>query len=145
MIDLQTRNLTRLRVNNNNGVDLLGGLPTSTTAGLPAAGNAGRLYRVTDGVRGLWMDNGSFWWSLNAKRVNVSEFGAVGDGSTNDTTAIQNAVNAIDWAKGGMLQFEPGRTYLVTQITLPRVQQYDVYSHVLIQGYGALKARPARP
>lgn len=45
--------------------------------------------------------------------VSVKDFGAVGDGATDDTEAIQAAVNA-----GQPLSFPPG-TYIVTTITLP--------------------------
>lgn len=49
--------------------------------------------------------------------VSVKDFGAVGDGVTNDTTAIQNAVNSA-YAAGVDLYIPPG-TYLITStITL---------------------------
>lgn len=45
---------------------------------------------------------------------NVKSFGAVGDGTTNDTAAIQAAINAIvATGKGGLLYFPPG-TYKIT-------------------------------
>jgi hypothetical protein len=43
-------------------------------------------------------------------RVRVEQFGAVGDGTTDSTTAIQNAKNRV--AAGGVLEFGPG-TFLV--------------------------------
>ena len=46
--------------------------------------------------------------------VSVSQFGAVGDGKTNDTAAIQSALNYIK-ANGGTLNFEAGRTYIVSK------------------------------
>src|SRR5262249_4389858 len=46
--------------------------------------------------------------------VNVSQFGAVGDGRTNDTAAIQSALNYIR-ANGGTLNFEAGHTYIVSR------------------------------
>lgn len=50
--------------------------------------------------------------------VNVKDFGAIGDGVTEDGEAIENAVAAI--ANGGTVFFPPG-TYLCTQrINLPR-------------------------
>jgi len=45
-----------------------------TQAGLPTAGTTGRLARVTNTTRGLWMDQGAQWFPLNAKVVNVQEF-----------------------------------------------------------------------
>ena len=63
-----------------------------------------------------------------AVTVSVKTYGAVGNGTTNDTTAIQAASNAIP-ASGGILLFPPG-VYLVTsQITVP--------SNTIVQGQGA--------
>lgn len=45
--------------------------------------------------------------------VSVKDFGAVGDGVTDDTTAIQNAVNAAS-----EVRFTPGKTYIVSPQTL---------------------------
>lgn len=43
--------------------------------------------------------------------VTPEMFGAKGDGSTNDTTAIQNAVN-----NGGLIVFTTGKTYLTSSV-----------------------------
>ena len=96
----------------------------STFAGLPAAGTAGRLARVTNTIRGLWMDQGSQWFSLAGEIVNVKEFNAKGDNSTNDTTAITAAINAAN-AAGSLylpstLYFPPG-LYKVATNTLPTI------------------------
>lgn len=48
--------------------------------------------------------------------TNVKQYGAVGDGSTDDTTAISNANTAVA-ATGGTLYFPPG-TYITTTQTL---------------------------
>ena len=89
-----------------------------TKAGLPAAGTAGRLARVTDTTRGLWMDQGSQWFGLSGEIVNVKEFGAVGDDTTNDSTAIANAITAA--GVGGTVVFPaPATAYrLAATITL---------------------------
>lgn len=42
------------------------------------------------------------------------DFGAVGDNSTDDTSAIQNAINAADAAGGGTIQLTSGKTYKTT-------------------------------
>jgi pectate lyase-like protein len=59
---------------------------------LPSA-TAGKLARVSDTLRGLWMAQGAQWFSLQGGVVNVRDFGATGDGTTNDTTAINAAIS----------------------------------------------------
>src|SRR5262249_32653146 len=63
--------------------------------------------------------------------VNVSQFGAVGDGRTNDTAAIQAALNYIR-ANGGTLNFEAGHTYIVSR-SLAIANAHDF----MIDGNGA--------
>lgn len=46
---------------------------------------------------------------------NVKSFGAVGDGVTDDTVAVQSGIDAINAQGGGTLFFPPG-TYMLTQI-----------------------------
>ena len=46
--------------------------------------------------------------------VSVAQFGAVGDGKTNDTAAIQAALNYVE-AHGGTLNFVAGHTYIVSK------------------------------
>lgn len=50
---------------------------------------------------------------LEALVFDVLRFGAVGDGVTDDTAAIQSAINALIAAGGGTLYFPPG-TYKIT-------------------------------
>ena len=45
--------------------------------------------------------------------INVKDYGAVGDGVTDDTTAINEAFAAA-MTLGGMVWFEPGKTYLIS-------------------------------
>ena len=49
--------------------------------------------------------------------ANVLDYGAKGDNATNDTTAIQAAIDAVFAAGGGTVYFPQG-TYLVTGLTL---------------------------
>lgn len=88
-------------------------IPSSTKASLPTPSpeTAGQLFRVTDDVRGLWMDQGTQWFSLSGEIVNVREFGAKGDGITDDTAAIQNAINTAA-SFHGIVYLPPG-TYLI--------------------------------
>lgn len=61
--------------------------------------------------------------------VSVKDFGAVGDGVTNDTAAIQAAVNAVGTAGGGTVYF-PAGTYLVSATIAVN------YSNVYLRGEG---------
>jgi hypothetical protein len=63
--------------------------------------------------------------------VSVKDFGAVGDGTTDDTTAIQAAIDAI--ASGGELVFPPG-TYKITSV-ISKTFANNV--RIRIHGYGA--------
>jgi len=49
--------------------------------------------------------------------VNVKDFGAVGDGVTNDTTAIQNAITIVGTSGGGIVYF-PSGTYLSSGVSI---------------------------
>lgn len=64
-----------------------------TKAGLPAAGEEGRVIRVTNDLKGIWLDNGTV---IKPYRyvANVRDFGAIGDGVADDTVAIQAAIDA---------------------------------------------------
>lgn len=87
-----------------------------TKAGLPAAGTAGRLARVTDDIRGLWMDTGTKWVSVTGE-ANASDFGAKCDDSSDDTIALQNAVNILN--TGVKLRIGPGRCLISSTINFP--------------------------
>jgi len=58
--------------------------------------------------------DGLIW---NQQWFNVKAYGAVGDGSTNDTAAIQAAVDAAEVA-GGIVYFPPAEYKLDTQVTV---------------------------
>ncbi len=64
---------------------------------------------ISDGTEDL--TNGG-WWEISEPIISVLMFGAVGDGAADDTTAIQNAVNAAIAAKG--LLYFPSGTYKTT-------------------------------
>lgn len=71
----------------------LGDIPSYSFSGLPAAGVAGRLARVSDTDGGLWMDT-SLAWSKVSIPINPMDapFNAKLDGVTDDSAAIQAAL-----------------------------------------------------
>ena len=48
----------------------------------------------------------------------ITTYGAVGDGTTNDAAAIQAAVDAASAAGGGVVRVPAGRTFLSGSVTL---------------------------
>ncbi|MFI8830553.1 right-handed parallel beta-helix repeat-containing protein [Streptomyces afghaniensis] len=62
--------------------------------------------------------------------VNVETFGAVGDGVTDDTLAIQAALDLAHESGGGLVQFTPGKTYAVSTFL-------TVFDYTTIYAYGA--------
>jgi hypothetical protein len=62
--------------------------------------------------------------------VNVETFGAVGDGITDDTLAIQAALDLAKASGGGLVQFTPGKTYAVSTFLV-------VYDYTTVYAYGA--------
>lgn len=66
--------------------------------------------------------------------IDVTTFGAKADGETDDTAAIQNAIDSVG-PTGGTVLFPPG-TYRVTSVGLKAGVRY--------LGYGATIKRPAR-
>ena len=74
---------------------------------------------------------------LNAVRmvINVKEYGAVGDGVTDDTVAIQAAIDSLT-DEVGTLFFPPG-IYVANNLILDSEDTAKVPKYLLIKGYGA--------
>lgn len=72
-----------------------------------SADNGGTIIVGNDGGR---------WYRTQSTNFTVRQFGARGDGVTDDTTAIQNAINAVVSSLGGTLEFPQG-TYLCGSLT----------------------------
>lgn len=70
-------------------------------------------------------------WQLAAGVVSPETFGAVADGSTDDTAAIQAAIDFTEAMGGGTIRFTSGLTYAATSaVTVSGAK-------VRIEGYGA--------
>jgi hypothetical protein len=67
-------------------------------------------------------------FSAHATAVNVMDYGAIGDGITNDNAAIQSAINFQRDAPGGGEVYVPAGTYLVNDLRL--------YSDITLRGAG---------
>ena len=94
-------------------------------------------FRHSAKIDGRELDANFDHLSLNMPFYNARDYGALGDGSTDDASKIQTALNAINSAGGGTLFFHEG-TYIVgTKLT--------VYSNTTLLGesYGSvtLKAK----
>jgi hypothetical protein len=62
--------------------------------------------------------NGSLWENaLGLSHFDVLHYGAVGDGVTDDTEAIQDAIDAASAAGGGIVLLPPGRYALTPSVT----------------------------
>ena len=72
--------------------------------------------------------------------LNVKEFGAVGNGLTNDSTAIQTALDAVSSTFGGIVYFPPGEYLITTGLTISKS-----YTAMVGAGWGSavLKANGA--
>lgn len=92
----------------------------------------GQIYRLKDSIRGLWAINqAGFAFALNGEVANLAEFGAVGDGLTDDTAAFNAAIAALISYGGGTLLVPPG-TYRLLSAPNP------ITAGVLIQGLGGI-------
>lgn len=73
--------------------------------------------------------------------VNVKEFGAVGDSVTNNTTALQNALNYLHSIGGGTLEIPEGDYIINGLITIPNdgvvTSNHYTMNSIVIKGAGA--------
>jgi parallel beta-helix repeat protein len=79
-------------------------------------------------INGAWVE---FVNNSQSLEFNVKDYGAVGNNSTDDTTAIQSALNACNTAGGGTVYFPKG-IYIANPNT-----GLNVYSNTIIKGDGA--------
>lgn len=92
-------------------------LPSLTTlARVALTQEAGHIVWDSD-VEALFVSDGTTWSQIvggTGIYFNVSDYGATGDGSTDDYTAIASAMTAASAVTSGVVYFPPG-TYLVSQ------------------------------
>jgi len=62
-----------------------------------------------------------------AQTVSVKDFGAVGDGITDDTTAIQNAIDSLPASKGGRIYFPQGIYAISSTIDISNMFSVSLY------------------
>lgn len=106
-------------------VTSLAQLTESTYAALPAPGAAGSLRKVTDSVRGVWMDTGVLWVQQYGQIINVQDFGATGNGIDDHLTPITNALAAM---RSGDAVFFPQGDYPVSAaMTLPALDNIRIF------------------
>jgi len=92
---------------------------TTGTAYPSASCEAGEeFYRTDDGTRYTCVDTDT-WRTVPVDELNVKDYGAVGDGSTDDTVAIQAALDAVAAAHSSL--YFPKGVYKITD-TLEVVQ-----------------------
>ncbi len=102
---------------------------------VPAGATQGRLYFNTktatpDGNRNtLYVDMGTQLYHLGREARNVKAFGAKGDGSTQDLTAIQAALDDLG-DTGGIVFFPPGEYRINSTLYIPDDKQ------VILEGSG---------
>jgi len=93
-------------------------------ADLPAL-TAGELGFATD-TRELYIGSSVGNIRVHGDYITPEMYGAKGDGVTDDTTAIQAALTAINASGGGLLLFAANKTYIIDTVT--------VYSNTTIMG-----------
>ena len=88
----------------------------------------GGPYRMVAATTGAYVDNGgniivandgSVWELINSGNLNVAQFGAKGDGVTDDTTKFTAALGALG-SGGGKITIPPGKKYYIgSNLTIP--------------------------
>jgi len=108
--------------------------PGGGSPGLPASGPTGAGQGISSPSAGVS--------SFVQTSFNIRAFGANGDGSTDDTAAIQAAHNAACTAGGGQVYYPQG-TYLFTPVSGAYAGTFLICSNMTIKADGAiLRVKP---
>lgn len=91
---------------------------------------------IEAGLYQIFTGSGSITGSPKVKEIYPEWFGAVGDGVTNDTLAIQNAINFLP-LKGGIVQLQ-SKDYYITNLTFPKS---SVCRKIIFKGKGLQATR----
>lgn len=119
---------TRLTLENNIGT---GGIDDNTYLAMISPSEYQAANSIHHGADELTLRAAMLHVSLSV--YSVDAYGAVGDGVTNDTAAIQAALDAADADGGGTVVFSAGKTYVVDCLA----GGCDIYSHTRLRGNGA--------
>jgi polygalacturonase len=105
-----------------NGVNLSGAVSSTLTLGGVHAANAGAYTVIVSNASGSDVSDVATLVTqpvIPARNFNVTTYGAIGDGTTINTTAIQNAINAAVAAGGGTVEVPAGsKAYMSDHLTL---------------------------
>jgi hypothetical protein len=76
---------------------------------------------IKDGQTRIWKALEKDWFPSSAilRTVNVDDYGAKGDGVTDDSVSINSAINELNAMGGGTLVFTPGEVYVASEL-LPK-------------------------
>lgn len=85
--------------------------PGGQGVGVPSGGTTGQIL-----VKNSNTSYDTEWADDPGNVFNVMDYGAVGDGSTNDDTAVASAIAAINAASGGTLFFPTGGNYVLKPV-----------------------------
>lgn len=84
-----------------------------------------------------WQDAAGTWFEIDEQNVNICQAGAVVDGVTADTAAIQKAIDYISEKNGGKVLFPPGTTCIDDTMLIE-------HSHVFLEGTGPAAYRTSQ-